>query len=1042
MADQSAIKIPQGQLPINLVDDLTILHCSPNGSDDTGDGSITNPYYNPNRAFADFSRMFFTESGHGRIQCARGTYTFGSPIHVRNKDKKRIDLIGEQSLPFVLQQVTSYKYDAVENKTANGFGVGSLVDNRITIKVASKESLVPLPSSPVAPSVSGIEVGDYILLRDEINTTNTYNPSGRQEGYSYGEGLTGGNTDSRTNTLGCFEIINVNSVDNTLTFRSRGKNFLHKLGKSKVTDGGDLTVGDDIYVGSYPNDSVENTYEDASPVGKYGSLSLSGIDTTDGVEIISNHKISATIVKTVFDFKRPDTGSRANVVKGLVVSDNSTLDRMADIVLQGDVRFKHFNEINPASSNGEGILVYKNALFGSRDSSNIGLSGWYAGIVSHSNSFVELNRVAISDCSFGLVAQDNSTLISNNSTLTGCDIIGAIANNNSSLQVGNSLIASAGYSQYVIDLKNVGSDVAELDTGKTLLLPLGDGSFVKTSCVWNSFKDPYNLMRDPIRDTFNYYPLNTGNQVYLKAMFPTSSGENLPLRDELTNEVPPYGIIFVDGSGSMSVGNGVLPETVTPREYVPNQACGTSEEDISGGVCYPPGFFSNTSPWDEFNSTGGEESGGEQSFNDDSFPCPAFNLCCCYEEFVPGQGSCANGTFCGDEANTPQFCAADDQNAACGCDSLTCGQQCDLNCPDIPAECNNCGICDGCNCGPSQGECCVSGPPCCDGNSPIFDECNPGCYSDGVIPCTCGDRCQDADCTGDPCCNTNCVDGAGNDSCNNGDSCCCDVNGGVGGLPCFCDNPSSCIDFGTDCDGLPGQKLECDFCPPGGPRANLCPCPGDTEFAGLCVAQCDSDPPEPEDTTYTFIDHPYGIGIMAYNNSSVNSERSFITLMRNVGAYAMENSSVDADYTFVRSCSGAGFYSRANSNINAKNTACIRTSGGYYAKQNSNIQANFAYARDNSEYNFFSIQDSIINCENAISVISRTLTPGSSNTITITTTPTIYAGMSVAHGSVKLGSFINKVGITELESGEVVPNSGDSWTVDSSSHINPSSGVN
>jgi len=164
--------------------------------------------------------------------------------------------------------------------------------------------------------------------------------------------------------------------------------------------------------------------------------------------------------------------------------------------------------------------------------------------------------------------------------------------------------------------------------------------------------------------------------------------------------------------------------------------------------------------------------------------------------------------------------------------------------------------------------------------------------------------------------------------------------------------------------------------------------------------------------------------------------------MRNVGAYAMENSSIDADYTFVRSCSGAGFYSRANSNINAKNTACIRTSGGYYAKQNSNIQANFSYARDNSEYNFFSIQDSIVNCENAISVISRTLTPGSNNTITITTTPTIYAGMSVAHGSVKLGSFINKVGITELESGEVVPNSGDSWTVDSSSHINPSSGVN
>ena len=179
MADQSAIRIPQGQLPINLVDSTMFLYCSPGGSDTLGDGSITNPYFHPNRALEDLKRLFFTETGSAVIQCTTGTYNYEYPIVVNNQTKKKISIKGAVGRSFKLQEVTSYNYDAHENITSNGHGVGSLIDNRITVKLANTNDLSSPPTTPVAPSVTDVSIGDYILFRDETSRSQDYYPTGK-----------------------------------------------------------------------------------------------------------------------------------------------------------------------------------------------------------------------------------------------------------------------------------------------------------------------------------------------------------------------------------------------------------------------------------------------------------------------------------------------------------------------------------------------------------------------------------------------------------------------------------------------------------------------------------------------------------------------------------------------------------------------------------------------------------------------------------------------------------------------------------------------
>ena len=396
MVDQSAIRIPQGQLPLNLVEETMYLHCSPGGSDTTGDGSITNPYFHPNRALLDLERLYFTDRGQAIIKCLPGSYNFEYPVIVDNRTHKNISIQGEVGTSFILQEVTSYKYDAVENFDENGYGVGSLVDQRITVKLARASDLASPVTSPVNPAVSAegisIEVGDYVLFKDRTSSSDVYYPTGK-DGSLGSEGLTGPNPgDARTNVLGCYEIIAVNSTDNTVTFRSRGKNFLHKLGKSHISNAdASISVDDNIFSGGYR--SVDNN-ESGDPTGLYGKLFSTGIDEASG-SIVSDHVISAKVLKTVFKYKRPNSTGRSGVTKGLVLKPNSTLNSVSNIVFQGDVRFKHFNELNPASSNGEGILIFNNSKLGNSrgDDSvcqDIGLSGWYAGLVAHTDSQVQL----------------------------------------------------------------------------------------------------------------------------------------------------------------------------------------------------------------------------------------------------------------------------------------------------------------------------------------------------------------------------------------------------------------------------------------------------------------------------------------------------------------------------------------------------------------------------------------------------------------------------------------------------------------------------
>lgn len=1022
MADQSAIRIPQGQLPINLVDDVMKIYCSPQGSDTDGDGSITDPYFHPTRALRDFRKFFFTENGHGIVECAEGTYNYESPVIVNNKDKKKITIKGASATEsFRLQEVTSYKYDSIENKDQNGYGVGSLVDQRITVKLAATTELLPAPTSPITPSTTGVVVGDYLIFKDTTSARSTYYPTGK-DGSIGGEGLTGPTPgDARTNILGCFEVIAVNNTDNTVTFRSRGKNFLHKIGESKITNGGSIALGSDIFVGGYDS---ENGCETGDPTGLYGSLQTSGIDTTSG-PLVSNHIISVKVLKSIFKFKRSDSLGRNAFTKGLVLKANSSLAGLQDIAFQGDVRFKHFNEMDAAASNGECILAFKNSSIGSGHFRDVGISGWYAGIVAHTNSNITANGIGISDCSFGIVAENNSIVSARNSVITGSDIIGVLATNNSTINCPNTTVGSGGYSPLTVDLADIGSDIVNLTAGTVLTIDLGESRTVTTKCVWNSYMLPRNTMSDPIKDAYNYYPFCTGNQVYLRSMWPLGVGSGL--RDISTNETAPNKIIKTNGL-LFGVGSGVLPENSEAVTYTPDGLCNTTEEDLSGGVCYQPGFFGD--PFD-FVSTG-----DGTFFNDPSADCPCSCPQCRGEDggcpdLTSGQlqisckeSCCACPDFpCESEANkilcNPDVTECGDDSIVDGGDTPVCPGGCDNwdveGCEPASDGDGYCALCEFCrdpNTGELPGTCecdCCTGTQC---------EC---CSTDP--PCWCNDgaeACCDVVCTLPVHCNES--------------GCCCDAEIGPGGVPCYCVNEPTCGDSIPPDEICPdGTIISCTDC-------DVCKCGEDTHHPGRCPTDgpCFDEPEPPSNTTYNLVDHPLGIGFMSYNNSTIVAERSFVSLMRNAGYLAMENSSLDVGLSFARGCAGPGYLARENSSINARNSSAQRTRGGYTARQNSNIQAQFSHATDNAEYSFIAVQDSIINCENSTVAISRTMSSGN-QTATITTANEIYAGLSKAYGKVNGGSYINKTGNIEIEDGTVTPNGAFEWEVDSSSNIEPNS---
>ena len=1046
MADQSAIRIPQGGFNVNVIDSVTTFHCSPTGSDTNGDGSITNPFFTPGRALNDIERMFFTDRGHAIVRCAKGTYDLTTSIQIKNTSDKGISIVGDTPLSFFLQEVTNYQYDAVEND--NGYGNGSLVDNRITVKLANSDNFPT--TSTIGPSVDGIEEGDYMLLRDRTNIHPGYYPS-QVDGSVASEGITGATGDARTNVLGCFQIIGVNASDNTVTFRSRGKNFLHRLGDSKINaDDGSFQVNDDIYVGGYKNAPGKATHETGVPVGKYGSITTSGIDPTLGT-IISDHRIEATIVKTVFKFKRATSSGPAKPLKGLVVHPDSSLSSLTDIVFQGDVRYKHFNEMNPAASGGEGIFVYKNSSLGARACTNVGVCGFYAGIAAHTDSVIHTDRIAISDCSFGMVAEQNSSIYARNSVITGCDIAGVLANGTSTAKVTNSIVASAGYSPMTIDLDRPGTSISTMNQGERLALLQPSGQISYVQVVWNSYLKPYTKISDPVNDVYNYYPFNTGNQIYLRAVAPSDGDNSLP-PDDSGNEVPPPRILTLGGTQFYGVGAGVLPEESLPVTYTAVEPCGSNNEDISGGVCIPPGYIGDRFDLDQdgpVNLNGGDGAGvgsaagggGDDNFNEGDCdgadgPCiECSNPCSCLSTECGGDGS---GTC---EA---QICNGDDRCCLCAsyfCSSegRNCGEWIGIGSPPCCASEQEC-ICENTPCDPScfpEGDPGPGSGPCewCSTIGCNHPECDCACASDQFC-CLNKDDCV---CKGEQpaeCCDVNCVLPI---NCS-GSACCCNCPGGGcfddsnDPKPCYCNNPSCGDDVpGTICPNgnIDIGYIQCSDCTDGD-----CECPPGTDNAGTCDRPCNDV--VPDTTLYRLVDHPMGIGFLAYNNSSLNAERSYVSLLRNQAYMALENSTIDADYAFARGCAGAGFFASMNSNINAKSSAAIRTRGGYTANMNSNIAAVSSKAYDNAHYNFSAINDSSVNCSNAISFIGRTVNAGTETAASTLSVPKIYSGMSIAHGLSRFGSLINKTGVIEQTTDPVTPNSATKWAVDSSSNIEPS----
>ena len=94
----SAINIGQPPGAIKAVNDHLIIYVSTTGDDETGDGSLSNPYKTPHRAMTRAKDFYIGQDGKVTIKCAAGQYDFTTSLILNHPQGDKIHIVGADAM--------------------------------------------------------------------------------------------------------------------------------------------------------------------------------------------------------------------------------------------------------------------------------------------------------------------------------------------------------------------------------------------------------------------------------------------------------------------------------------------------------------------------------------------------------------------------------------------------------------------------------------------------------------------------------------------------------------------------------------------------------------------------------------------------------------------------------------------------------------------------------------------------------------------------------------------------------------------------------
>ena len=514
---QSAINVPQGTIEPNFIRQPVRVYVRTGGDDLLGDGTLGNPFASYAKALYFLNQFVFIEEGRATIDIGPGVFTSSTTAIVNNTQSDKINIEGVSPTSFNVRRFVTYEYDE-----------GSHINNFMTLELVKA-------SDPQTVSVEGIEVGDWVLVE---NFTLKTSPSYKARSVDH-FGLTGSNGGSHQDRiislLGCFEVAEVDEVSNLIKVRTRAKNHKFQLGNNETAQTctvatPNIASGSPVFSGGTYGSGSGRKYdgfggyvigqEDPGGVGinqYYGTTASSGVpEGTDPIQIDHKDTVRVKVMKTILR-----TLSDNIPYPAIKLRPNSNFGGVSNVVFVSASCRKNYHELNPTHSAPAIILEGNNSFGNSKSllSQNLGFSGWYAGILATQTCAINVNSMWVSNCSFGLALENNSSCVAKDLIFTGCDVTGIYLNNNSSMEVENYTVGLAGYNYLLLDLKEDTTENLEaLNTG-WVDLPSGSPGSVPAKVVYNpayyKFENSYGT------EQYSYYPIwpkATRGNVYLFAL--------------------------------------------------------------------------------------------------------------------------------------------------------------------------------------------------------------------------------------------------------------------------------------------------------------------------------------------------------------------------------------------------------------------------------------------------------------------------------------------------------------------------------------------
>jgi len=241
--------------------------------------------------------------------------------------------------------------------------------------------------------------------------------------------------------------------------------------------------------------TVESVLNDTIQFGNnynhWSSISNTGIGSSAEWRTNNSNTITVKILPTVF--RR----------FGNILSINvSGLRKIKNIFFDGKDMYYHYNMISNGSSSIDGYSN-KMAIYSSNSRlgqyvpnepiglgiglcSNVGIANFHTAVYCDNHSRCSLGKIAASNCSFGIVANSGSTLLTTGSVCTGVGSAAYSAYNNSSMVTERCYAGFVGQSIVSIRMKSSGVTLQDdsFIPGQTFATP--DGKITGTVWDWNA----------------------------------------------------------------------------------------------------------------------------------------------------------------------------------------------------------------------------------------------------------------------------------------------------------------------------------------------------------------------------------------------------------------------------------------------------------------------------------------------------------------------------------------------------------------------------